>query len=129
MVVDASALLAILLDEPERDRFIEAIADAEDPVISAATLLEASMVMESRSGAAGVTRLDEFLAAAEVRTIALDDIQAYVALEGFHHFGKGRSPAALNFGDCLAYGLAKTHGRPLLFKGDDFRHTNVEPAL
>lgn len=129
MVVDSSALLAILLDEPEREDFIREIAEVGDPVISAATLLEASMVMESRFGAAGVTKLDEFLAAAEVRTIALDDMQAYVALEGFHHYGKGRSPAGLNFGDCLAYGLAMAHGRPLLFKGDDFRHTNVEAAL
>lgn len=129
MVLDASAVLAILLDEPEREDFIRRIAESGDPVISAATLLEASMVMESRFGVAGVTKLDEFLAAAEVRTIALDDMQAYVALEGFHHYGKGRSPAGLNFGDCFAYGLAMAHGRPLLFKGDDFRQTNVEAAV
>lgn len=129
MVIEASALLAILLGEPERDAFMEAIVDAEDPVISAATLLEASMLMESKAGTEGVAMLDDFLAASGVRCIALDDIQARVALEGFHRYGKGRSPAGLNFGDCFSYGLAMTHGRPLLFKGDDFRQTNVKPAV
>lgn len=129
MVIDASALLAILLDEPEQESFIDVIAESEDPVISAATLLEASMVMESRAGTPGVVKVDEFLAAAGVRTIAVDAMQASLALEGFHRYGKGRSAAALNFGDCFAYGLARAQGRPLLFKGDDFRQTNVEPAV
>lgn len=129
MVIDSSAVLAVLLNEPERELFVQAILDAGDPVISAATVLESSMVMESRSGADGVVKLDEFLAAAGVRIIAVDDMQAYAALEGFHRFGKGRSPAALNFGDCFAYGLAITKGRPLLFKGEDLRRTNVEAAV
>lgn len=119
MVVDASALLTILLGEPERERFIEAIADAEDPLISAATLLEASMLMDSRAGTEGVVKLDEFLAAAGVRTVALDDMQAFM----------GRAPAGLNLGDCFSYGLAKTYGRALLFKGEDFRQTDVTPAV
>ncbi|MEJ7785330.1 MAG: type II toxin-antitoxin system VapC family toxin [Solirubrobacteraceae bacterium] len=129
MVVDSSAIVAILRDEPEAATFVDLIAAADDPIISAATLAEASIVMQSREGDGGVTDVDELLANAGVRCVAVDDMQAYLALEGFHRYGKGRSPAALNFGDCFAYALAKRFDRPLLFKGNDFRQTNVEAAL
>lgn len=129
MVIDTSALVAILLGEPECDEFVDRIAEAEDPMISAATLAEASIVMQGREGDGGVTDVDDLLARAGVRCVAVDDMQAYLALEGFHRYGKGRSPAGLNFGDCFSYALAKRFNRPLLFKGDDFRHTNVEPAV
>lgn len=126
MVLDSSALIAMLLDEPEAARFEAVASAAEDPILSAANLLEASMVAESRGGAALVTKLDELIAGAGVRIVAVDDMQAYIALEGFHRYGRGRSPANLNFGDCFAYALARRFGRPLLFKGEDFAQTNVE---
>ena len=128
MVVDTSALLAILLDEPECDRFIALLAGADDPLISTATLLEASIVMLARSGADGVRDLDELLAAAAVRPIAVDVEQAHLARAAFARFGTGRSTAGLNFGDCFAYALARVMERTLLFKGTDFEQTDVAAA-
>jgi len=128
VVVDTSALLAVLLDEPEREPFIELLADAEDPLISAATLLESSIVMQAKTGNDGGADLDELLAAAAVRCVAVDRAQAHVAREAYARFGKGRAPAGLNFGDCFSYALAQVTGRPLLFKGADFGLTDVEPA-
>ena len=129
MVVDTSALLAILLDEPEKDRFIARLAEAGDALISAATLVEASIVMRTKTGDEGVGDLDELVAAAAVRCVAVDSAQAYLARDAFARFGKGRAPAGLNFGDCFAYALAKSLGRPLLFKGTDFARTDVTPAI
>jgi ribonuclease VapC len=128
VVIDTSALLAVLLGEPERDVFIELLADAEDPLISAATLVEASIVMWAKAGDAGVGDLDELLAAAAVRCVAVDADQAHIARDAFARFGKRRSPAGLNFGDCSSYALAIATDRPLLFKGRDFGHTDVTPA-
>jgi ribonuclease VapC len=128
VVIDTSALVAILADEPERDRFIEALAGSEDPVISAATLVEASIVMDVRIGGEGVADLDALLAAAGVRCIAVDLTQARLARDAFARFGRGRSPAALNYGDCFAYALARAIDQPLLFKGDDFAQTDIAPA-
>jgi ribonuclease VapC len=128
MVVDTSAILAMLFGEPERDAFISLLADAEDPLISAATLLESSIVMSARTGEDGVVDLDGLLAAAGVRCVAVDSTQAYVAREAFGRFGKRRVSAGLNFGDCFSYALARVTGRPLLFKGDGFRQTGVTPA-
>ncbi|MEA2217575.1 MAG: ribonuclease VapC [Solirubrobacteraceae bacterium] len=129
MVLDTSALLAILFAEPERDPLIDVLAQARDPLISAATLVEASIVMRARTGAEGVQDLDELLAAAAVRTIAVDAGQAYLARDAFARFGKGRSAAGLNFGDCFSYALAKAAEQPLLFKGADFGKTDVMPAV
>ena len=128
MVVDTSALLAVLLAEPERDSFIVSLAAAEDALISAATLVEASIVMSAKTGGAGVADLDELLAAGAVRCVAVDEQQARLAREAFALYGKGRSPAGLNFGDCFSYALAKVSERPLLFKGEDFAQTDVTPA-
>ena len=129
MVLDTSALLAVLLGEPERDRFIAALADAEDPLISAATLVESSIVMRAKTGDGGVADLDDVLAAAAVRSVAVDSVQAYLARDAFARFGKGRGAAGLNFGDCFSYALARAMDRPLLFTGDDFSKTDVTPAL
>jgi ribonuclease VapC len=129
VVLDTSALLAVLLGEPERDRFIAALADAEDPLISAATLVESSIVMRAKTGDGGVADLDDVLAAAAVRSVAVDSVQAYLARDAFARFGKGRAAAGLNFGDCFSYALARAMDRPLLFKGDDFSQTDVTPAL
>ncbi len=129
MVVDTSALVAVLLGEPERDPLIALLAEAEDPLISAATLVEASIVMLAKTGDAGLTDLDELLAAVAVRCVAVDSVQAYLARDAFARFGKGRASAGLNFGDCFSYALAKATARPLLFKGSDFSDTDITPAL
>jgi ribonuclease VapC len=129
VVVDTSALVAVLLGESERDALIARLAEAEDPLISAATLVEASIVMLAKSGDAGLADLDELLAAAAVRCIAVDSVQAQLARDAFVRFGKGRAPAGLNFGDCFSYALAKATARPLLFKSSDFSDTDITPAL
>ncbi len=128
MVIDTSALVAILLAEPERDRFVELLADATDPLISAATLVEASIVMLAKTGVAGVSDLDELLAAAAVRCVAVDGTQAHIARDAFGRYGKGQSPAGLNYGDCFPYALAIAFNRPLLFKGEDFTRTGIAVA-
>ena len=125
MVLDTSALLAILLDEPERRAFTEAIEAAEVRLLCAATFLETSMILESRHGAEGVRALDRLLGAAHVEIVAVDLEQATAAREAFRQFGKGRHPAGLNFGDCFSYALAKCRSEPLLFKGGDFSLTDV----
>ena len=128
MVLDTSALLAMLLAEPERDAYVALLADAEDPLISAATLLEASIVMLAKTAEAGIRDLDELLATGGVRCVAVDEDQARLARDAFARFGKGRSPAGLNFGDCFSYALAHAMDRPLLFKANDFTKTDVTPA-
>ncbi len=128
MVLDTSAIIAILSAEPERARYIGLLASATDPLISAATLLESSIVMLARTGPAGVKDLDELLAAAGVRCVAVDSSQAVLARDAIARFGKGRSPAALNFGDCFAYALARASGQPLLFMGEDFCKTDIQAA-
>jgi ribonuclease VapC len=125
MVFDTSALLAILLDEPERRVFNEAIEAAESRLLSAATFLETSMILESRHGAEGVRALDRLLAAANIQIVAVDLSQATAAREAFRQFGKRRHPAGLNFGDCFSYALAKCRAEPLLFKGNDFARTDI----
>jgi ribonuclease VapC len=128
MVVDTSALLAILFDEPERRPFVEAIESAERRRLSAANLVEASMILESRHGAAGVRELDRLLSTAEVEILPVDHAQAIVAREAFRMYRKGRHRAGLNYGDCFAYALATVLREPLLFKGADFAATDVVPA-
>lgn len=129
MVLATSALIAVLLGESDRDAYIAELAAAEDPLISAGTLLESSIVVLARAGDAGLRALDELLAAARVRCVAVDDAQVRVATDAFDRFGKGRSPDGLNFGDCFSYALAKAAGRPLLFKGSDFARTDIAPAI
>jgi ribonuclease VapC len=129
MVLDTSALAAMLLGEPECDQFIAALAEAEDLLISAGTLLEASIVLQSKLGDDGLADLNELLATAGVRCIAVDLAQAHAARDAFARFGKGRHTAGLNYGDCFAYALAKVAHAPLLFKGEDFRQTDVMAAI
>lgn len=126
MVVDTSALLAILNDEPERRRFNEAIEGAESVAVSAATFVETSIVIEARFGAEGVRDLDHFLGLAGIKVREVDVEQAHVARRAFTDFGKGRHPAGLNFGNCFSYALAKVRGERLLFKGNDFTKTDIE---
>jgi ribonuclease VapC len=128
VVLDTSAIIAILTDEPDGARYISALAGATDPMISAANLVESSIVMLARTGPSGVKDLDELLAVSGVRCVAVDSSQAMLAREAFARFGKGRSPVALNFGDCFAYALARATGQPLLFKGEHFSKTDILAA-
>src|SRR5689334_9956726 len=129
MVIDSSALLAILTDEPERRTFNEAIQAADIRAMSAATLVETSMVIESRLGAEGLYDLDLFIERAGIEVIPVDREQAYVARRAFSRFGKGRHAAGLNYGDCFSYALAVMRGEPLLYKGEDFRKTDVVASI
>ncbi len=124
MIVDSSAIVAIVHQEDELDEFTGLIART-DAKLSAATLLETSIVV----GPARQQKLDELVAAAELRVVPFDAGQADVAREAHRRYGrKSGSPAKLNFGDCMAYALAKVTGEPLLFKGKDFTHTDITPA-
>ena len=125
MVLDTSALLAILLAEPDHRAFAEAIEAADRRLLSAASFVETSMILESRHGAEGVRTLDRLLTTAAVETVPVDIAQATAAREAFRQYGKGRHSAGLNFGDCFSYALAKCRGEPLLFKGNDFTETDI----
>ena len=125
MVIDTSALVAILQDEPERGRFNQAIETAERCAISTATFVETSMIIESRFGPEGVRDLDLFIAKAGIALVPVDVEQAHIARTAFRNYGKRRHPAALNYGDCFSYALAKLFDKPLLFKGTDFARTDV----
>ncbi len=125
MVIDSSALLAILEGEPERGAFIAAIESAENRLVSAATFLETSIVVEARRGAGGLHHLDQFIELAGIELVPFDRDQALQARRAFSRYGKGRHPAGLNFGDCLTYGLAKVRDETVLFKGDDFSRTDI----
>jgi ribonuclease VapC len=130
IVLDTSALLAILTDEPERRAFNEAIDQAPTRLLSAATLLETKMVLFSRYGGAGVNALDAFVLRAEIRIEPVTAGQAEIAFDAFRRYGRGTGHAAhLNYGDCFSYALARENAAPLLFKGGDFGHTDVETAL
>jgi len=129
MVIDTSALVAILLDEPERRRFTECIESAATRAVSAATLVETSIVLESRLGSAGVLALDRLLEVAAVHIVPLDADHARLARAAYRRYGKGRHPAGLNLGDCFAYALSVARGESLLCKGDDFAATDLELAL
>jgi ribonuclease VapC len=129
MVVDTSALLAILQDEPERRVFNEAIEAAETRAMSTATFVETSIVIESRYGAEGLRDLDLLIAKAKIDLIAVDAEQAHAARQAFSNFGKGRHPAGLNYGDCFSYALAKVLHAPLLYKGDDFSRTDITACV
>ena len=128
MVVDSSALVAILLGEPGCDALAVKLSGAQRPVICAANWLEAMMVISARVGASGVQALDELLDAAEVQVAPADADLVQTAFEAWQRFGKGRHPAGLNFGDCFAYALAMRRGDVLLFKGNDFSQTDVRQA-
>jgi ribonuclease VapC len=128
MVIDTSALLAILQDEPERRTFNEAIEAAERRAVSTATFVETSIVIESRYGAAGLRDLDALISTAAIDLVSVDAEQAEVARSAFSRFGKGHHPAGLNFGDCFAYALAKVLAEPLLYKGHDFAQTDLPPV-
>jgi ribonuclease VapC len=125
MVIETSALVSMLTDEPEAQRFEAAVAADPVRLMSTASYLEAAIVIEQRFGEPGGRELDLWLHRADVDLVAVDADQAEVARSAYRRFGKGRDPAGLNYGDCFAYALAKVSGEPLLFKGDDFGHTDI----
>lgn len=125
MIVDTSALLAILFAEPDAERFAEALVEAEEPKISAANYLEAGIVVDSRGGPGRGRQLDALMRRLAISIEPVTEEQAQIARQAHVDFGKGNHPAGLNFGDCLAYALARTTGETLLFKGDDFSRTDL----
>jgi ribonuclease VapC len=129
MIVDASALLAVLFEEPDADMFNRAISDElEDLLISPINFVEAAIRADKR-GMESSKALDEIVRVSGLKIAAITIHQTRLAREAYQRFGKGNHPAKLNLGDCFAYALSKARGEPLLFKGDDFRKTDVEAAL
>ena len=129
MVIDTSAVVAILFAEDDRLKYAEAIEGSATRLVSAVSRVELSFVIEGRKGEAGRERLERFFALTAAEVVAVTPQQASIAIQAFRRFGKGRHPAALNIGDCFSYALASATGHKLLFKGDDFRRTDIVPAL
>lgn len=125
MVIDTSALAAIFFAEPERQRFMHSIAESETRLISAATMLETGIVIETRQGEAAGREFDLWVVRANLQIVPVDAEQTDLARSAWRRFGKGRHRAALNFGDCFSYALAKLSGEPLLAKGTDFSLTDI----
>jgi ribonuclease VapC len=125
VVIDTSAIVAILFDEPEQVNFTKAIEATPIRLVSAITRVELSCVIEGRKGDAGRELLEKFFSLTSTQVVAVTPRQAEIAIDAFRRFGKGRHRAALNIGDCFAYALAKETDRPLLFKGYDFIYTDV----
>ena len=125
MVVDTSAVSAILFGEADGERFVSALASSGRKFMSAVNSLESAIVAEARKGEAGAKALAELLAVSEIEILPFDSSQAEIALAAWRRYGKGRHPAGLNLGDCASYALAATLNRPLLFKGDDFTKTDI----
>lgn len=129
MIVDTSALLAILRDEPEAQSCATAIEAAATRQLSAANFLEAAIVVDGSRDPVASRRLDDLLRMADIVIVPVTEEQARIGREAYRDFGKGSGhPAQLNFGDCFAYALAKVSDEPLLFKGRDFTHTDVPRA-
>jgi ribonuclease VapC len=130
MIIDASALIAILRDEPEAADCAAAIEAASSRRVSAANFLETAIVIDASRDPVASRRFDDLLHEAGIVIEPVTEAQARIAREAYRDYGRGSShPARLNFGDCFAYALARESGEPLLFKGEDFAHTDVMPAL
>jgi ribonuclease VapC len=130
MIIDTSALIAILRDEPEAMSCARAIEGTASRRVSAANFVEAAVVIDGSRDPVASRRFDDLFREAELVIEPVTEAQARIAREAYRDFGRGSGhPAKLNFGDCFAYALARVTGEPLLFKGDDFSHTDVTPAL
>ncbi len=125
MVIDTSALLAILLGEPEAEAFSQKITKDSKRLVSALSALEAAVVLHARKGPAGLRELDLLLHSAGATIVSFDADQVLLARSAYEKYGKGHHPAALNLGDCCSYALSRSSGEPLLFKGNDFSRTDV----
>lgn len=128
MILDSSAIVAVLRAEPEAPDFARAIESAKQRRISAVSYVEAAIVIDSGRDAVASRRFDDFFRASRIKVESVTPRQAEIARNAYRDFGKGRHQARLNFGDCFAYALAKEMDEPLLFKGKDFLHTDVEAA-
>lgn len=129
MIVDSSALVAILFKEADAATLARALRDAPSRAVAAPTVVEAAMVAEGRAGPAMGGELDDLLRAVDAEIVAFTAEHAAFARDAWRRFGKGRHPAGLNLGDCFAYALAVARDEPLLFKGDDFARTDVKAAI
>ena len=129
MIIDSSAILAIVLREPDRERYVDAILQAASRRMSVSNWLEATMVVDRRGTLFAADRLEEFMQDAAIELTPVSISQATIARRAWRTFGRGVHPARLNYGDCFAYALAKESREPLLFKGNDFAQTDVVPAL
>jgi ribonuclease VapC len=129
LVVDTSALVAILLREPYVEPLARCLIDAPRRFVSAVTRAELSFVIEGRNREGGRRDLERLLDIVRIEVVSVTPQHAQIAIEAFRRFGRGRHRAALNIGDCFSYALAKASDLPLLFKGDDFIHTDIRPAL
>ena len=129
MILDSSALVAILFKEPEAERLAGMIRDTDTTAIAAPTLLETAIVAEGRTLPGMAEKLDALLGAIRPEIVPFTAEHLSLARDAWRRYGKGRHRAGLNFGDCFAYALAKERGQALLFKGDDFAATDIEPAI
>jgi ribonuclease VapC len=129
VIVDSSAIIAILFDEAEALEFATAIGNADGVLMAAPTLVEAALVAEGRTGEGMRDRLDALLEKAEAEIVPFTAAHAALAREAWRRYGKGRHPAGLNLGDCISYALAKARDEPLLYKGEDFARTDVKAAI
>lgn len=129
MIVDASAIPALVLDEEDAPVFADAIARAPDPWISAVNWMEAAIRVDTAGDRRTAAAFDRFSASDGIEVRAVTPVHARIAREAYATFGKGRHAARLNLGDCFAYALARESARPLLFKGGDFGLTDIDPAL
>jgi ribonuclease VapC len=129
MIVDASALLAVVFDEPDGRRFAEVIAAAPRARMPAATWFEAALAVDTHGDDVAGRRFDDAVRSLRIELMAFTPAHAEQAREARRIYGRKRHPAQLNFGDCMVYGVAKAEREPLLFKGNDFSQTDIEPAL
>jgi ribonuclease VapC len=129
MVIDTSAIAAVLFQEPDAPRYAQCIARAGTRIMSAVTRVELTFVVEGRAGAQGRAAIEQLIAQGAIDIVSVTPEQADLAIDAFRRYGTGRHRAQLNIGDCFAYALAKATDLPLLFKGDDFAQTDIRPAL
>jgi ribonuclease VapC len=130
MIIDTSAIIAILRDESDAASYARVIADATDRRVNAVNFVESAVVIDASRDPIATRRFDDFIREANLSIEPVTASQAQIARDAYRDFGKGsRHPAKLNFGDCFAYALAKESGEPLLFKGGDFTHTDIVSAL
>ena len=129
MIIDSSAILTIVLGEPDRFRYVEALLEGAPRRMSVANWLESTMVVDRRGSALSISHFEEFMRDAAIECMPVSVSQASIARLAWRTFGRGVHPAQLNYGDCFAYALAKETREPLLFKGNDFTQTDIEPAL
>jgi len=128
VILDSSAIVAVLRAEPDAQQFASAITSVKVRRVSAVNYVEAAIVIDRGGDAVATRRFDDFFRVSQISVEPVTPTQAEIARQAYRDFGKGRHKAGLNFGDCFAYALAKEKDEPLLFKGDDFRHTDVEVA-